>query len=43
VVAQDLSGATSVLGNQIMNAIGRAMSAISATSTGQPVLVDVAW
>jgi hypothetical protein len=41
VVVQDTSGATTALANQIQNAIGRAMSALTSGQTSTPVLVNI--
>jgi hypothetical protein len=41
VYPQDLTGATSLLGNQVMNAIGRALSAATTANTGAALLVDL--
>jgi hypothetical protein len=41
VYPQDLTGATSVLGLQIQNAIGRALSAATTANTNSLLLVDV--
>lgn len=41
IVAQDTSGATTPLANQIQNAVGRAMSSCSSNGTGTPILVNV--
>ena len=41
VYAQDLTGATSVLGNQIQNQIGRALSAVTTGNTNAALLIDV--
>lgn len=40
--AQDLTGATAPLGNQIQNAIGRAISAATTSQTGVDLLVSMA-
>lgn len=39
--SQDLTGATTLLANQIRNAIGRALSACTTGNTASPLLVDV--
>ena len=41
VKPQSLAGATSVLGLEIMNMIGRAMSAATTANTGANLLVDI--
>ncbi len=41
VAPQDLTGATAVLGVQVMNTIGRALSAKVTTNTNADVLVEV--
>jgi hypothetical protein len=41
VVAQDLTGATAVLGNQLQNVVGRCLSAATTAQTTQGILIDV--
>ena len=41
IKAQDLTGATALLGAEVQNAIGRAMSTKLTNSTNQTILVDV--
>lgn len=41
VAPQDLTGATALLGNQIQNAIGRALSGRTTAETNADILVDV--
>ena len=41
IYPQDLTGATSLLGNQVQNAIGRALSAATTANTNIGLLVDV--
>lgn len=41
VAAQDISGATQPLAEQVMNLIGRAMSTVGSASTGGAILVDL--
>ena len=38
---QDLTGATSLLGNQVQNVVGRAMTAMLTANTNSPVLIFV--
>lgn len=40
LIPQDLTGATALLGNQIQNAVGRALTAKTTTQTSSDVLVD---
>jgi len=40
-VKQDLTGATATLGNQIINFVGRALSALTTGQTGVDLLIDV--
>jgi hypothetical protein len=41
IAPQDLTGATAPLGNQVQNAIGRALSAATTSNTNTQLLVDV--
>lgn len=41
VQPQDLTGATQLLGNQVLNVIGRALSAATTANTGADLLVDM--
>lgn len=43
VTTQDLTGATAVLGTQIVNKVGRAMSALTSGQTATDFLVGVRW
>jgi hypothetical protein len=43
IVAQDLTGATATLGNNLQNAIGRAVGALAAGDTSKDVLIGVGW
>jgi len=42
VQPQDLTGATALLGNQIQNVIGKALSAVTTANTNADLLVDMA-